>query len=80
VAIPELTVVVEIPLPRKSKIVAPVPTTPPSVLIPTPEIEVPQSVFPFSSISCRTFPGSPRVCGRVIVYPVPTVFGDFIST
>jgi hypothetical protein len=49
VAIPELTVVVEIPLPRKSKIVAPVPTTPPSVLIPTPEIEVPQSVFPFSS-------------------------------
>jgi len=38
VAIPDDTVTVEIPEPRKSRIVAPVPTTPPAVLIPTPLI------------------------------------------
>ena len=37
VAMPEATVTVEIPAPRKSRIVAPVPTVPPAVLIPTPE-------------------------------------------
>jgi hypothetical protein len=80
VAIPEFTVTVEIPLPRKSNTVAPVPTTPPTVLIPTPAIDVCQSVFPWSSTSCSTFPGVPRLVGSVIVYPVPTVFGDLIST
>ena len=38
VAIPAETVTVEIPAPRKSSIVAPVPTEPPAVLIPTPLI------------------------------------------
>jgi hypothetical protein len=37
VAIPEATVTVEIPAPRKSRIVAPVPTVPPAVATPTPE-------------------------------------------
>jgi hypothetical protein len=80
VAIPEFTVTVEIPLPRKSNTVAPVPTVPPTVLIPTPAIEVPQSVFPSASMSCKTFPAVPKVDGRVTVYPIPTVFGDLMST
>jgi hypothetical protein len=37
VAIPEVTVTVEIPEPMKLRSVAPVPTIPPAVLIPTPE-------------------------------------------
>ena len=38
VAIPAETVTVEIPAPRKSRIVAPVPTVPPAVATPTPDV------------------------------------------
>ena len=44
-AIPEETVTVEIPAPLKSSIVAPVPTDPPAVAIPTP-IVIPVSCDP----------------------------------
>jgi hypothetical protein len=55
------------PLPLKSNTVAPYPTFPPTVLIPIPEIDTPQSVFPLLSNNCNTCPGDPKLSGKVTV-------------
>ena len=65
VAIPAATVIVDIPAPLKSNNVAPVPTVPPEVLIPTPTEET--VLPPILNDVAWIWPA------EVIVTPVPTV-------